>query len=112
PPARGPGTGPGGRIVEADVRALAGNGRATAGEAPRGTVVETALTTTQRTIARRMAESRAEVPDFTVEAEIDMELAHRLREEWRAAGRDPLPSFHDPVVEADALALAGARPCV
>ena len=101
-----PGSGPGGRIVRADVRALAGNGTVEAAEASsRGTVIEMPLTTTQRTIARRMAESRAEVPDFTVETEIDMERAYRLREEWRAAGRDPLPSFNDLVVKAIALAL-------
>jgi len=67
--------------------------------------VELALTTTQRTIAKRMSESRAQVPDFTVEAEIDMEGAHRLREQWRGEGRDPLPSFNDLVVKAVALAL-------
>jgi pyruvate dehydrogenase E2 component (dihydrolipoamide acetyltransferase) len=100
------GTGPGGRIVRADVRAQSGNGQGTAvAESPRGTATEIDLTATQRTIARRMSESRAEVPDFTVEAEIDMEHAHRLREEWRAAGHDPLPSFNDLVVKAVALAL-------
>ncbi len=100
------GTGPGGRVVRADVRAQAGNERgADARQTPRGTVVEMTLTTTQRTIAQRMAESRAQVPDFTVEAEIDMEAAHRLREEWRAAGHDPLPSFNDLVVKAVGLAL-------
>ena len=100
------GTGPGGRIVRADVRAQAGNG--TAGGAPegrRGVVEELPLTTTQRTIAQRMAESRAQVPDFTVEAEIDMDAAHRLRETLRAEGREPLPSFNDFIVKAVALAL-------
>ena len=101
------GTGPGGRIVRADVRAQSGNGQEglAVAESPRGTATEIELTTTQRTIARRMSESRAEVPDFTVEAEIDMEHAHRLREEWRAAGHDPVPSFNDLVVKAVALAL-------
>jgi pyruvate dehydrogenase E2 component (dihydrolipoamide acetyltransferase) len=102
------GTGPGGRIVRADVRAQAGNGIAAGvpGETgPRGAVVELPFTATQRTIAQRMSESRAQVPDFTVETEIDMEGAHRLREEWRAAGQEPLPSFNDLVVKAAALAL-------
>jgi len=100
------GTGPGGRIVRADVRASAGDGNAVgAPETPRGAVEEVALSTTQRTIARRMAESRAQVPDFTVETEIDMEAAHRLREQWRADGRDPLPSFNDLIVKAAAVAL-------
>ncbi len=92
--------------MRADVRAVAGNGRlAGDAELPRGTIAEVALTTTQRTIARRMAESRSDVPDFTVETEIDMEAAHRLREDWRAAGRDPLPSFNDLVVKAAGRAL-------
>ncbi len=97
------GTGPGGRIVKADVQAA---GAATAGAVspgagvsapePRGepggappetptlaqrvatakgetTVVE--LTRTQQTIARRMAESKATIPDFALQAEIDMERA-------------------------------------
>lgn len=101
------GTGPGGRIVRADVRASAGGngGPVSAPETARGAAEEIALTATQRTIAQRMAESRSQVPDFTVEAEIDMEAAHRLRERWRAVGREPLPSFNDLVVKAAALAL-------
>jgi pyruvate dehydrogenase E2 component (dihydrolipoamide acetyltransferase) len=103
------GTGPGGRIVRSDVRAAhQGNGRtaeAPPAETARGAVEELALTSVQRTIAQRMAESRSQVPDFTVEAEIDMEAAHLLREEWRRLGRDPLPSFNDLVVKAAALAL-------
>ena len=106
------GTGPGGRIVRADVRAQAGNDTAetpaagaSEATAPRGVVEELPFTTTQRTIAQRMAESRAQVPDFTVEAEIDMEGAHGLRERWRVEGRSPLPSFNDLVVKAVALAL-------
>ena len=102
------GTGPGGRIVRADVRAQAGSDTAAgiperAGK--RGIVVELPFTTTQRTIAQRMSESRAQVPDFTVEAEIDMEGAHRLREQWRSDGHDPLPSYNDLLVKAAALAL-------
>ena len=63
------------------------------------------LTATQRTIAQRMSESRREIPEFTLEAEIDMEAAARLRDRLRAAGREPLPSFNDFVVRAAALAL-------
>jgi pyruvate dehydrogenase E2 component (dihydrolipoyllysine-residue acetyltransferase) len=63
------------------------------------------LTATQRTIAQRMAASRAEIPEFTLEAEIDMEAAAAMREELRELGREPLPSFNDFVVKATALAL-------
>jgi pyruvate dehydrogenase E2 component (dihydrolipoyllysine-residue acetyltransferase) len=92
-----PGTGPGGRIVRADVRDAS---RATPAAAN-----EVELTPTQRTIAARMAESRSQIPDFTLEAEIDMEALADLREELRALGREPLPSFNDLVVKAAALAL-------
>jgi len=98
-----PGTGPGGRIVRADVRAAAGNGSVQAGG--RGEVQVLDLTATQRTIAQRMSQSRREIPEFTLEAEIDMEAVARLRDELKAAGREPLPSFNDFVVRAAALAL-------
>ena len=52
-----------------------------------------------------MAESRAEIPEFTLEAEIDMDAAARLRDDLREAGHEPLPSFNDLVVRAAALAL-------
>jgi pyruvate dehydrogenase E2 component (dihydrolipoamide acetyltransferase) len=90
------GTGPGGRIVRADVRE--------ASPAPAGDD-EIELTPTQRTIAQRMTESRAQIPEFTLEAEIDMEAAAEAREELRALGREPLPSFNDLVVKAVALSL-------
>ena len=93
------GTGPGGRIVLADVR------KATGGPARTTGTTEVALNATQRTIARRMSASRAEIPEFTLEAEIDMEAAAAMREELRELGREPLPSFNDVVVKATALAL-------
>jgi pyruvate dehydrogenase E2 component (dihydrolipoamide acetyltransferase) len=96
------GSGPGGRIVRADVRKASREGAA---PRPAEVGAEVQLTTTQRTIARRMAESRTEIPEFTLEAEIDMESAATLREELRVLERDPLPSFNDLVVKAVGLAL-------
>ena len=100
------GTGPGGRIVGADVRVAAENG---ASEPPRqggrGAAVEVPQTATQRTIARRMAESRSAIPEFTLEGEILMDAAALLREDLRSGGYDPLPSYNDLVVRAAALAL-------
>ena len=55
-----------------------------------------------------MSESRAQIPEFTLEAEIDMEALAELREELRDLGREPLPSFNDLVVKAVALALREA----
>jgi pyruvate dehydrogenase E2 component (dihydrolipoamide acetyltransferase) len=93
------GTGPGGRIVRADVRDAAG-------EEPGGAGVgDFELTATQRTIAARMSESRSQIPEFTLEAEIDMDALAELRDELRDLGRDPLPSFNDLVVKAVALSL-------
>jgi pyruvate dehydrogenase E2 component (dihydrolipoamide acetyltransferase) len=98
------GSGPGGRIVRADVRQAAG----TPGGSPadgRGEASSVALTPTQRTIAERMTASRSTVPDFTVEAEVDMSGVVRLREDLRVGEAKPLPSFNDFVVRAVALAL-------
>jgi pyruvate dehydrogenase E2 component (dihydrolipoamide acetyltransferase) len=103
------GSGPNGRIVASDVRAAAAPGKG-ALEAPtheggRGVATEAPHTPTQRTIAQRMAESRASIPDFTIEAEILMEAAAALRDELQTDGREPLPSYNDLVVRATALAL-------
>jgi pyruvate dehydrogenase E2 component (dihydrolipoamide acetyltransferase) len=88
------GTGPGGRIVRADVR-----------DAASGDTNDVELTPTQRTIAQRMTESRSQIPEFTLEAEIDMEALAELRKELRGLGRKPLPSFNDLVVKAAAVSL-------
>jgi pyruvate dehydrogenase E2 component (dihydrolipoamide acetyltransferase) len=115
------GTGPGGRIVKADVE---GAGAApaetehapaaaptpvTAGERGGGkgeTTVEE-LSRTQQTIARRMAEAKATVPDFHVSTEVDMAAAVAVRAQLKALATDehPAPSFNDFVVKAVALAL-------
>jgi pyruvate dehydrogenase E2 component (dihydrolipoamide acetyltransferase) len=58
----------------------------------------------QRTIARRMAASHTEVPDFALEVDVDMEEAVIWRRAEKEAGR-PAPSFNDLVVKACATAL-------
>ena len=103
------GTGPGGRIVRADVRRAAGEAppsvaAAAPPEAGRGTPTEIQLTATQRTIAQRMTESRSGIPEFTLETEIGMDAAHDLRIELRKQ-TGPVPSYNDLVVKAVALAL-------
>jgi pyruvate dehydrogenase E2 component (dihydrolipoamide acetyltransferase) len=118
--ARLTGTGPGGRIVKADVegagatpaaatQTTAAPGTVTPGERGGGkgeTTVEE-LTRTQQTIARRMAESKATVPDFHVSTEVDMAAAVEVRAQLKALATDehPAPSFNDFVVKAAALAL-------
>jgi pyruvate dehydrogenase E2 component (dihydrolipoamide acetyltransferase) len=142
------GTGPGGRILKADVEKAAGeDGGAPEKEAPapaksekkrekkekkakkkakegeekaaadkpatpepagdagnRGELQVQELTRLQRTVSRRMAESKATAPDFTLEVEIDMTLCVELRERLKQVEGKP-PSFNDMVVKACANAL-------
>jgi pyruvate dehydrogenase E2 component (dihydrolipoamide acetyltransferase) len=129
------GTGPGGRIVKADVEAASGGPRqaapaAAAAPAPaaepepappapapaparsgdaqtgRGETETRELTRLQQTVARRMAESKATAPEFVLQAEVDMEAAVELRKQLKAAaGERPAPSFNDLIVKSAALAL-------
>ena len=103
------GTGPGGRITEADVRLAAEAVSATpsAPAAPGGRGEETVvdLTPTQRTIVERMTASRSEIPEFTLQIAVDMERTVELRSELRKLGRSPLPSVNDFLVRASAVAL-------
>lgn len=124
------GTGPGGRIVRADVEAAQPGAAppapavpepspapaAAAAAAAAGTVTERGtnrgdITTiepsrSQQVIARRMAESRATIPSFEVTTEVDMSAAVELRAQLKAvAGDTPPPSYNDMVVKACALAL-------
>lgn len=67
------------------------------------TIVE--LTRTQQTIARRMAEAKATIPEFTLQMEIDMEACVALRGELKKLGQADAPTYNDMVVKACALAL-------
>ncbi len=119
------GSGPGGRIVKADVeQAIAAGGAPAPVAAPpaagqptpgvrerpetaRGQVFVEELTKLQQTVARRMAESKATAPHFYLQVEVDMsrcaEARARLKE---AAGEgEPVPSFNDMIVKAAAIAL-------
>jgi pyruvate dehydrogenase E2 component (dihydrolipoamide acetyltransferase) len=67
------------------------------------TIVE--LTRTQQTIARRVAEAKATIPDFTLQAEIDMQACVALRDELRQLDQAEGPTYNDMIVKASALAL-------
>ncbi|RKQ92284.1 pyruvate dehydrogenase E2 component (dihydrolipoamide acetyltransferase) [Solirubrobacter pauli] len=113
------GSGPGGRIVKADVEQTEAQPEPEAEpqaeeEAPkkrpsdqgRGDIDYVELNRLQRTVARRMAESKATAPDFVMTVEVDMEEAVTLRQQLKAvAGDAPAPSFNDFVIKAAALAL-------
>ncbi|MHB1570348.1 MAG: dihydrolipoamide acetyltransferase family protein, partial [Solirubrobacteraceae bacterium] len=77
---------------------------ATAADGVKGEVTRHALSHVQRTIARRMAQSRATVPDFELRCEVDMSRAVALREQLREIS-DPPPSYNDLLVKAAATAL-------
>ena len=110
------GSGPGGRIVKADVEA-AGSVAVAGARAPaqpalgdvvsakgQTTVVE--LSRMQQAIARRMAESKATIPHFTIQTEVDMEACVTLRAELkRLSAGTVVPTYNDMVVKACALAL-------
>jgi pyruvate dehydrogenase E2 component (dihydrolipoamide acetyltransferase) len=137
------GSGPGGRIVKADVLARAtgeGPAPAAASGAPpteaasahpaghalegvmtaKGETTTVELSRTQQTVARRMAESKATIPDFTLQIDVDMEACVTLRTQLKqlsrpsggeaqgGAGAAPaheVPTYNDMVVKASALAL-------
>lgn len=67
------------------------------------TIVE--LTRTQQAIARRMAESKATIPHFSLTAEIDMEACVALRAELKRLSPEQAPTYNDMVVKACGLAL-------
>jgi pyruvate dehydrogenase E2 component (dihydrolipoamide acetyltransferase) len=122
------GSGPAGRIVVADVEALAPAEpapeparRAPESEPPeppeppaaaddgatgRGQTTVRELSRLQQTIARRMAESKATAPEFVVSLEVDMAAAVEFRSALKATVPDAhVPSLNDFVVKASALAL-------
>lgn len=120
------GTGTGGRIVKADVEATRAAAPAAA-PAPadpspasptepaptlaervataKGETTVVPLTRTQQTIARRMAESKATIPDFALQAEVDMEACVKLRTELKRLSPEQAPTYNDMIVKACALAL-------
>jgi pyruvate dehydrogenase E2 component (dihydrolipoamide acetyltransferase) len=122
------GSGPGGRIVKADVvasRAGAASAGASTAPAPtaagelegvataKGQSTTVELSRIQQTIARRMAESKATIPDFSLQIDVDMQACVDLRSELKrlshpdAAGGSAAaaPTYNDMVVKACALAL-------
>jgi pyruvate dehydrogenase E2 component (dihydrolipoamide acetyltransferase) len=71
---------------------------------PKGDVEIEELTRLQQTVSRRMAESKATAPDFSIALTVDMTAAVELRTRLKEIS-DPVPSFNDMVVKASANAL-------
>lgn len=120
------GSGSHGRISKADVRAAREamadqpSGRpspqppmpaspmsAPASDAAKGVVTLVELSPAQQIVARRMTQSRASVPDFTLQAVVDASAAIAARSEFKAMATsgDAVPSLNDMVVKACGLAL-------
>lgn len=114
------GTGPGGRVLEADVeeylssrRAAPAAAAATPASPPVAPAPATAagevreLNRIRRTIARRMTQSKQTIPHFYVTAEVDMKRALELRAALNDLGGDrPKISLTDMMVKAAAIAIA------
>ena len=97
------GTGPGGRITEADVEAHDGTSAPTAGAGPAGTVE---LSRMRQAIARVTTQSKHEIPHFYVTAEVDMTEAVSVRRQLNESVTDGIRvSINDLIVKAAALAL-------
>ena len=75
------------------------------GDTAGGQVEVRPLSRMQQTVARRMSESRATVPDFELRVDVDIGSCVGLREQLRELGAGPLPSLNDMVVEASAARL-------
>ncbi len=112
------GSGPGGRIIKADVEkaqtsaapaaaAPAASGAPPSPETAKGAVEVVELTKLQQTVGRRMAESKATAPHFYLQSEIDMTRCFDARAALKASASegDVIPSFNDMVVKACAIAL-------
>ncbi|HEV3101760.1 MAG TPA: dihydrolipoamide acetyltransferase family protein, partial [Candidatus Dormibacteraeota bacterium] len=108
------GSGPEGRIVKEDVEAAAGKGTAAATptraprpaprQGPETEVVEP--NRMQSTIARRMAEAKSTIPEFTVtvEARVELAVSMRLQLKESVPGAEKV-TMTDFLVRACALAL-------
>jgi pyruvate dehydrogenase E2 component (dihydrolipoamide acetyltransferase) len=118
------GSGPGGRVVKADVEAADAStpvqqeevdeaAAAVPSPAPeqpetaKGTVTVEELSKLQQVVARRMSESKATAPHFYLETEIDMTAAVEGRKQLKELAGEgaTVPTFNDMVVKACALAL-------
>jgi pyruvate dehydrogenase E2 component (dihydrolipoamide acetyltransferase) len=69
-----------------------------------GTTTQT-LTSVQSIIARRMVESKATMPDFTLTTDVDMTAVVETRSRLKETGHDVVPSVNDFVLKACAQTL-------
>ncbi len=107
------GSGPRGRVTKRDVALKAGLAAPVPAQvaAPppadgaKGEVTVVELSRGQQTVARRMSEAKATVPEFQVQTEVTMDAVVELRAQIRAHEPEVVPSLNDFVVKAAAVAL-------
>lgn len=114
------GSGPNGRVLKHDVErelgteaaaetthpAAGGGGKTTTGvEGAKGDQTEIELNRIQQTIVRRMTQSKATIPHFHLQSEVDMTEAIRARRHLEEISAETIPSINDLVIRACALAL-------
>jgi pyruvate dehydrogenase E2 component (dihydrolipoamide acetyltransferase) len=76
-----------------------------AAESAKGTTTTQDASRIQQLIARRMAEAKATMPEFTLTTDVDMDAAVELRASLKELGDGKPPSYNDFVIKACALAL-------
>ncbi|XP_003738307.2 dihydrolipoyllysine-residue acetyltransferase component of pyruvate dehydrogenase complex, mitochondrial [Galendromus occidentalis] len=106
------GTGFGGRIVAADLNAAqpasavgsgAGAATAAAERVPSFRYTDIDLTNMRQTIAKRLTESKQQIPHYSLTVEIEMDEVLKLREELNSNLKDGKLSVNDFIVKASAL---------
>ncbi|WVQ73168.1 pyruvate dehydrogenase complex dihydrolipoamide acetyltransferase [Cryptococcus sp. DSM 104548] len=104
------GTGPQGRIVEADVqkyKPATSSSSASAPAAPAADYEDIPVSNMRRTIGKRLSESKQQLPHYYVTVEVNMDRVLKLREVFNKAGEGKTKlSVNDFVVKAASLALA------
>ena len=94
------GSGRNGRVRERDIRAAAERpstvGRSVVGQGAAGSIP---LTRHRRTIADRMMSSRQQTAPVTLTTRIDASNLVSLRQQFKAAGGDAVPSYSDVVIK-------------
>lgn len=98
------GTGPGARIRQLDVLRAESAAETSGSDGLKGHTTAVPLSATGQTIARRMTQSRAEIPSFEVIVQADMSMIVELRRDT-ADLVDMVPSVNDFVVKAAGMTL-------
>jgi pyruvate dehydrogenase E2 component (dihydrolipoamide acetyltransferase) len=115
------GSGPGGRIIRADLGTAAGGAMAASAAAPALAQVEPLdipheaikLSNMRKTIARRLTESKQQIPHIYLTLDTNLDALLKLRTELNAglASRGIKLSVNDMLIKALALALIGVPEC-